>query len=99
MSTRHDKLFFTKEYVMCIDEIQKKINPNVDEPNDDDKNIQDAPNINELEDHERFKDMDGKLLNIETRPTERKPYCVFFKVKDVEEAFNMPNITNRNIKK
>jgi hypothetical protein len=78
---------------MSISEIQKKINPVVEEPNDDDDNeeIQDAPDVIELEDHEKFKDVNDIALNIETRG-ERTTDGILFKVSDVSKAFDMPNL-------
>jgi hypothetical protein len=46
----------------------------------------------QLEDHEKFKDNDSNILHIETRCTERKPGCVFFKVNVVSIVFDMPKL-------
>ena len=50
-----------------------------------------APPILELETHEKFHDIDGNVLEIETRG-ERHPEKIFFLVTDVMRAFDMPNL-------
>jgi hypothetical protein len=52
-----------------------------------------APPIIELEDHEKFRDVNGNLLEIETRG-ERNVDKIFFKVKDVSCAFDLKNLYN-----
>jgi hypothetical protein len=52
-----------------------------------------APNILELEDNEMFKDSKGGVLNIEVRGERNHKKC-YFKVKDVSEAFEMPNLNS-----
>jgi hypothetical protein len=90
-SVKCDKVFLKYEYVMNIKEIQKKINPVAEELNDDE--ICEAPVIIELDNHEKFKDDGGNVLDIETRG-ERKENYVFFKVSDVEKAFNVNRLHN-----
>jgi hypothetical protein len=70
---------------------KKEININIDELYD----VPQAPPILELEDHEKFKDIYGKTLNIEVRGERHHNKC-YFKVKDISEAFDMPNL-NKNI--
>ena len=50
-----------------------------------------APPILELEDEEKFHDTDGNIRPIETRG-ERHRNKIYFKVKDVMKAFNMPEL-------
>lgn len=50
-----------------------------------------APALLMLDDADKFKDTEGKILNIETRG-EKDRNNIFFKVKDVSTAFNMPNL-------
>lgn len=52
-----------------------------------------APPILELESHEKFHDIDGNALEIETRG-ERHPEKIFFLVTDVMRAFDIPNLAN-----
>jgi len=53
--------------------------------------IEVAPALLVLDDADKFKDTEGKILNIETRG-EKDRNNIFFKVKDVSTAFNMPNL-------
>ncbi len=50
-----------------------------------------GPNILDLEDNEKFKDGDGKIMEIEVRG-EQYRNKIFFKVSDVSNAFTMPNL-------
>ena len=52
-----------------------------------------APPILDLDNHEKFVDIEGKLLNIEIRGT-REINNIYFKVKDVSEKFELSNISN-----
>lgn len=50
-----------------------------------------APALLVLDDADKFKDTEGKILNIETRG-EKDRNNIFFKVKDVASAFDMPRL-------
>ena len=50
-----------------------------------------APALLILDDTDKFKDTDGKILEIETRG-DKDIHNIFFKVKDVSNAFNMPRL-------
>ena len=50
-----------------------------------------APEILELDDDEKFKDEKGNVIEIETRGERNQKNC-YFKVKDVSNAFHMPNL-------
>jgi hypothetical protein len=52
---------------------------------------EEAPDILELEDEEKFKNKDGKFIEIEVRG-ERKHNNSYFKVKDISIGFDMPNL-------
>ena len=52
-----------------------------------------APDILELEEHEKFKDKNGKTIKIEVRG-ERKHNECYFKVKDISDGFEMPNLNS-----
>jgi len=69
------------------------------ERKEDKEIIENAPPLLELEDEEKFHDTDGNIIEIETRGEKEKDKIVF-KVKDVEKAFNMPNleITLRDVR-
>lgn len=54
-------------------------------------NTQDAPEIIELEDNEKFIDGDGNVLEIEVRGERECDKC-YFKVKDVMDEFDMPKL-------
>jgi hypothetical protein len=55
--------------------------------------VEPAPPILELEDHEKFKDEHGKVLEIEVRG-ERDPKNCYFKVSDVSREFGMDRLHN-----
>lgn len=55
------------------------------------KKYLEAPPIFQLEDDEKFRDSDGNIFEIETRG-ERTSKGVYFLVKDVAIAFEMPNL-------
>ena len=63
-----------------------------------DEIIEEAPPIFELTDEEKFKDVNGNVLEIETRG-ERYEDKIYFSVKDVSVAFNMPNLKQSLLKK
>ena len=50
-----------------------------------------APALLILDDADKFKDTEGKILNIETRG-EKDRNNIFFKVKDVASSFDMPRL-------
>lgn len=51
--------------------------------------VEKSPPLLELEENEKFKDAEGKVLEIETRG-EKTQNGIFFKVVDVSKAFDMP---------
>lgn len=57
--------------------------------------IKEAPEILFLKEEEKFRDTEGNVVEIETRG-ERNRNKIFFRVKDVMRAFEMPNL-NRNL--
>lgn len=81
-SRKFDKVFFTKTFVETIPEInQEKIIV-------DDNNVELAPKIIHLKEHEKFKDDNGNIIEIETRG-ERKNDKIYFKLNDVSAGFDM----------
>jgi hypothetical protein len=58
--------------------------------------IQETPAIFELDDNEKFKDADGKPINIETCG-ERFENKIYFRAKHIADAFKMPRLID-NIK-
>jgi len=83
-SAKMDKVFFLEEFVNSIPEIKKEKNEKIT----DDSGVMKAPNIIYLKDEEKFKDDNGKVIEIETRG-ERVMDTVYFKVKDVMVGFEM----------
>jgi hypothetical protein len=53
--------------------------------------IENAPPLLELEENEKFKDINGNILEIEVRG-QKSRNNIFFKVTDVMKAFKMPNL-------
>jgi hypothetical protein len=91
-SAKVDKVFFNESFIKSIPELNKNQDKIVD-----DKGIEKAPNIIHLKDEDKFKDIDGNVIEIETRG-EREYDKIYFRVKDVTEGFNMENLEN-NIQK
>ena len=90
-SRKYDKLFLTKTFVDSIPEINEdKIIIN--------DGIEAVPDIINLEDSEKFKDLDNNIIKIETRG-ERKVDKIYFKVKDIILAFQTDNLNNTIIDK
>lgn len=87
-SFKFDKILFIKSFVDKIPELKSN------EVNDD--GINKAPSIIELKNEEKFTDNDGNIIEIETRG-ERAVDKIYFKVKDVSDGFEMPNL-EKNIK-
>lgn len=56
-----------------------------------DDQIENAPDILELTDEEKFKDNEGNIVEITVRGTRHHEKC-FFRVKDVSEGFDMPKL-------
>ena len=81
-SKKYDKIFIKKSFTDTIPELKN------DNKITDDKNIELAPEIIYLEDNEKFKDNEGKIIEIETIGT-RKIDGIYFKVKDVMKEFEM----------
>ena len=70
----------------------------LDNQDDDEEKIQNiqqsidlAPNILDLDDDEKFKDIDGNIIEIETRG-QRNADNIFFNVHNVSDAFDMPKL-------
>jgi len=82
-SYKYDKILLLKSFVDTIKEISNPIIV-------DDK-YEVAPDIINLENHEKFKDNDGNIIEIETRG-DRKVNSIYFKVKDVMIGFEMENL-------
>lgn len=76
-SIKYDKVLLNKNYFENIPELQKD-NHTID----NNTSIEKAPPIIELNNTEKFKDLNGIIIEIETRGT-RKFNDMYFKVKDV----------------
>ena len=85
------------------DKIQtKKIKPNVIKENDvkeheikedEEEHIENLPPILELKDSQKFRDVDGTIIEIETRG-EKDRNKIFFKLKDIMRRFDMPSLNS-----
>jgi len=78
-------------YFKKTDSIQNSTEETSGDVTKEQEQIETAPPVIELEENEKFKDMDGKPLEIETRG-QRNRKGIFFKVVDVMKAFNMPSL-------
>ena len=87
-SVKFDKVIIKEEIIKTIPELNKSNN---NEIINDDKGIENAPNIIHLNDNEKFRDEDNNILEIETRG-ERKVNNIYFKVKDVSDKFNINHL-------
>jgi len=81
------KLYLKEEYVV------KNVPKMMDVVKQELYKYLEAPEILELEEHEKFKDKNGKTIKIEVRG-ERKHNECYFKVKDISDGFEMPNLNN-----
>jgi len=88
-SYKYDKILLLKSFVDTIKEISNPIIV-------DDK-YEVAPDIINLENHEKFKDNDGNIIEIETRG-DRKVNSIYFKVKDVMTGFNIEHLLDTLVK-
>jgi len=79
------KLFLKEGYVI------KNIPKFMDKIKQELYKYEEAPKILELEDEEKFKDKNGKIIKIEVRG-ERKYNNCYFKVQDISIGFEMPNL-------
>ncbi len=57
------------------------------------ENVEIAPDILDLEDEEKFKDLSGNIIEIETRG-KRNRKNIFFKVKDIMDGFQLQSLNN-----
>ena len=87
-STKVDKVFFIESIINSIPELT---NNTIEQNITDDKGNEKAPPIIYLSDNEKFKDECDNVLEIETRGV-RNEDNIYFKVKDIEKQFDMPNL-------
>jgi hypothetical protein len=90
------KLFITKEWTINNLVIFKKD----DEKTEEDLKIESykAPPILNINDNEKFVDVDGNKLDIEIRGS-RNINDIYFKVKDISDKFNLNQINNTLLNK
>jgi len=79
------KLYLKEEYVV------KNVPKMMDVVKQELYKYPEAPDILELEEHEKFKDKNGKTIKIEVRG-ERKCNECYFNIRDVSITFEMPNL-------
>lgn len=82
-SAKFDKVLINQSLIEKIDELQGKTTT-------DDNGIEQAPEIIQLENHEKFR-TDNNIIEIETRG-ERNVDKIYFKVKDVANGFGMEHL-------
>lgn len=87
-SVKYDKVFIRKKFLDDCEQYQNEIK---DEDVKDDNDVEKAPKIIMLDDHEKFHDDDGNIIEIETRGT-RDCNDIYFKVKDVSSGFNINSL-------
>jgi hypothetical protein len=65
----------------------------IDEPEskNENKTIEEAPKLLLLDNNEKFKDVDGNIIEIETRGTKDRKN-IYFKVSDVSKGFDMKSL-------
>ncbi len=88
------KLFIIKSFADSNIVIKQNNDVKDNDDNKDNKpddHVENAPDILELADHEKFKDNEGNIVEITVRGTRHHEKC-FFRVKDVSEGFDMPNL-------
>ena len=88
-SYKYDKILLLKSFVDTITEIT---NPLII-----DNKYEIVPDIINLENHEKFKDNDGNIIEIETRG-DRKVNSIYFKVKDVMTEFIIEHLLDTLVK-
>ena len=84
-SYKYDKILLKKSFVETIKEINQPSIIN------DDQQYEIVPDLIELENNEKFKDINGNIYDIETRG-ERNVNNIYFKVKDVMIVFELNNL-------
>jgi hypothetical protein len=90
-SPKFDKVFIKKSILDTIPELNN-------EKANDDKGIEEAPPIINLEDNEKFFNNEGTKLDIETRG-ERDVKKIYFKVKDVAQGFKIQRLQDNILNK
>jgi hypothetical protein len=79
-------------------EINESIQKDNDDSQEDIQEYECIPNILELDDHEKFKDVNGQYLDIEVRG-ERDKNKIYFNVKDIGFGFGIPDLKGIILKK
>jgi hypothetical protein len=84
-SIKYDKVLLLKSLTETIEELKNGENIK------DEKGVMKAPEILNLNEEEKFKDLEGNVIDIEVRG-ERKVNNIYFKVKDIEKGFDILNL-------
>ena len=87
-SYKKAKLFISKEWFDNTISIKKQNNEEIKN-----KIIENLPPLLELEDNEKFRDVNDKIINIEVRGQKDRKN-IYFKVKDVSVGFDIPNLNS-----
>jgi len=85
-SFRYDKLFISLEYIKSNESLMNELKYNEDDN-------EHAPDIIVLEEHEMFRDNEGKTYDVETRGIREKDK-IFFSLDDVAKCFEIPSLRN-----
>ena len=86
-------------YTFKVYEVKDWVEKNVPEYNKEiNYDIEMAPNIIDLEDHEKFKNNEGNIVEIEVRGYRQYDKC-YFKMKDIMEGFKIIYLYDTIIKK
>jgi hypothetical protein len=73
--------------------IEKNVANIIEEDSSDDEECELAPKLLVLNDNEKFKDSNGKIIDIELRG-EKHRNKIYFKVSDISKVFEMPNLNS-----
>ena len=84
------KILLHQQWVITnVPKMMTNKNNNIDELYD----VPPAPELLDIDDNEKFKDKNGNIIEIEIRGERNHKNC-YFKVKDVSDGFNMPNLNS-----
>ena len=87
-SCKFDKIYISKTYIDNL-----KIDKNIQEIENQELELKKCPPIIKLKENEKFKDIDGNIIDI-TTVGERQPDKIFFLLKDVADSFKNHTLNN-----
>jgi hypothetical protein len=97
---RLDKIFLKKAFAENVPEFMREVGGGGDAaaPIIDDSGVESAPDIIVVAEEDKFRDINGDIIEVETRGA-RIADKVFFSVKDIIKAFGMKNLLTTVIDK